>query len=113
MPDGTVSEVIAWVNGDPNRAAVALLKEQRSETPREELITQLAAIVPDGTVPEIVTWVNGDPGRAALALLKEQRSESPRAELIAQLEALAGRPADPESRPPSLSRPRRRARADP
>jgi hypothetical protein len=40
-PDGTVAEVLAWVNDDARRAALALDAERRRDHPRSSLVAQL------------------------------------------------------------------------
>lgn len=37
-PDGTVDEVLAWVDGDPDRAAAALEAERQRSRPRKSII---------------------------------------------------------------------------
>jgi hypothetical protein len=41
VPDGTVNEVLDWVDGDPERALQALLVEQESDKPRSTLVAKL------------------------------------------------------------------------
>lgn len=42
----TVDETLAWVDGDPERAAEALLAEHGSDSPRKTLIDQLIPLIP-------------------------------------------------------------------
>lgn len=41
VPDGTASDVLAWVGDDPNRARAALDAERRRTNPRQSLVAQL------------------------------------------------------------------------
>lgn len=41
VPDGSEREVLAWVDGDPVRAAAALRAEEARETPRKGLAAKL------------------------------------------------------------------------
>jgi hypothetical protein len=47
VPDGTAAEVVAWVNGDPVKAAAALAKEQERPNPRKTVVDPLAELVPN------------------------------------------------------------------
>ncbi|MFI1723936.1 hypothetical protein [Streptomyces sp. NPDC020489] len=42
--DGSVADVLDWVDGDADRAAEALALEQAKDKPRSTLVTQLAKI---------------------------------------------------------------------
>jgi hypothetical protein len=44
VPDGTISEVMAWVGSDPNRAADALAVELAKESPRSTLVARLQEV---------------------------------------------------------------------
>ena len=46
--DGTAADVLAWVDEDPERAAVALAAEQAKEKPRSTLVKQLEKLVGSG-----------------------------------------------------------------
>jgi hypothetical protein len=41
VPEGTVDEVLAWVDGDPERAMLASIAEQEREKPRSTLLAKL------------------------------------------------------------------------
>lgn len=45
VPDGTVAEVLGWVDGDPGRAAIARDAEQARDKPRAGVMTILASIL--------------------------------------------------------------------
>lgn len=45
VPDGTVADVLEWVDGDPERAAEALAVEEASEHPRSTLIASLSDLI--------------------------------------------------------------------
>lgn len=45
VPDGSEREVLAWVDGDPERAAAALRAEEARETPRKGLLGKLQQLV--------------------------------------------------------------------
>lgn len=42
VPDGSISEVLAWVGDDPDRAVLALKAELAKETPRSTLVDKLS-----------------------------------------------------------------------
>lgn len=44
VPDGTAQEVLAWVDGDPTRAAAALAEEEKRDNPRSVLISKLRKV---------------------------------------------------------------------
>jgi hypothetical protein len=44
-PDGTVDDVLGWVDGDPARARAALDAEQAREKPRSTLVTDLEGVL--------------------------------------------------------------------
>lgn len=44
VPDGTADEVLSWVDGDPDRAALAIDAEGRREKPRSVLLGQLRKV---------------------------------------------------------------------
>lgn len=44
---GTVPEVLSWVNENKERAQRALAAEQQSERPRKKLVEQLGAVLGD------------------------------------------------------------------
>lgn len=44
-PDGSVSEVLKWVDGDADRAALALQKERENNN-RKSLVAKLEELVP-------------------------------------------------------------------
>lgn len=43
-PDGTSQEILDWVDGDADRAALALEKEQSHKSPRASLVKSLEKI---------------------------------------------------------------------
>jgi len=43
--DGTIDELMTWVNGNPERAAQALAAEQAKDKPRSTVVKRLAALV--------------------------------------------------------------------
>ena len=43
--DGTIDDLMAWVDGDPERAAQALEAEQAKDKPRSTVVKRLAALV--------------------------------------------------------------------
>ena len=45
VPDGSTADVLAWVDGDKDRARRALEKEQATETPRKGLSNELNDII--------------------------------------------------------------------
>lgn len=45
VPDGSEREVLAWVDGDQDRAAAALRVEEARETPRKGLLGKLQQLV--------------------------------------------------------------------
>lgn len=45
VPDGTVSDVMAWVGASPERAYAALVVETEKDKPRKTLTDQLSAIL--------------------------------------------------------------------
>lgn len=53
VPDGTAAQVLAWVDSDPDRAALALAAEQHREPPRSTVVAALDKLIPP--VPEPVT----------------------------------------------------------
>lgn len=46
VPAGTVDDVLAWVGGDPARAAAALEAETSAPSPRSSLVGRLSALIP-------------------------------------------------------------------
>lgn len=51
VPAGTVADVLAWVDGDPSRAAAATSAENLRDEPRSTLLDQLSKIIdPDGSL---------------------------------------------------------------
>lgn len=42
--DGTIGDLMAWVDGHPGRAAAALAAEQAKDKPRSTVVKQLAAL---------------------------------------------------------------------
>lgn len=42
--EGTIGDLMAWVDGDPGRAAAALAAEQAKDKPRSTVVKQLAAL---------------------------------------------------------------------
>jgi hypothetical protein len=50
IPDGTIEEIVDWVDGDPQRAFLALNAEQAKEQPRVTLVQGLETLAydPDG-----------------------------------------------------------------
>jgi hypothetical protein len=42
--DGTIDALMAWVDGDPERAAAALAAEQAKDKPRSTVVKRLAAL---------------------------------------------------------------------
>lgn len=42
--DGTIDDLMAWVDGDPDRAAQALAAEQAKDKPRSTVVKRLAAL---------------------------------------------------------------------
>lgn len=42
VPDGPISDVLAWVGDDPDRAAAALEAELGKDTPRSSLVDKLS-----------------------------------------------------------------------
>ena len=45
--DGTIDDLMAWVDGDPDRAAQALEAEQAKDKPRSTVVKRLSAMVGD------------------------------------------------------------------
>lgn len=43
--DGTIDDLMTWVDGDPDRAALALEAEQAKDKPRSTVVKRLAALV--------------------------------------------------------------------
>lgn len=43
-PQGTITEILSWVDGDPGKAAVALEAEQATDSPRSSLVATLEKI---------------------------------------------------------------------
>jgi hypothetical protein len=52
VPDGTAAQVLAWVDSDPDRAALALAAEQHRQPPRSTVVAALEKLIPP--VPEPV-----------------------------------------------------------
>jgi len=44
VPDGTADQVLSWVDGDPERAALAIEAEELREKPRTVLLGQLRKV---------------------------------------------------------------------
>lgn len=44
VPEGTADEVLSWVDGDPDRAALAIETEERREKPRSVLLGNLRKV---------------------------------------------------------------------
>jgi len=45
VPEGTIKTVLAWVDGDVDKATLAYEYEESSESPRTSLLTQLEDII--------------------------------------------------------------------
>ncbi len=52
VPDGSAAQVLAWVNGDPDRAQTALDVEVERETPRVTLTAALEKIADRAQAPD-------------------------------------------------------------
>jgi hypothetical protein len=97
VPVGSVEEILAWVNEDSDRAALALdAEEALPGDPRSALVIALEDIiaapteadVPDGTVQEVLDWVGFSVLRATVALAVENAAQTPRSTLVTALEAI-------------------------
>lgn len=44
VPDGTADEVLSWVDGDPDRAALAIEAEEQRDKPRSVLLGNLRKV---------------------------------------------------------------------
>lgn len=61
LPSGTISELLAWVDDDPARAAALLERERSSTAGRKALIARLSSIVdPLGPRHPDDDWPAGD-----------------------------------------------------
>ena len=95
VPTGNVSDLLAWVGDDRDKATRALAAEQAKPRPRAgvvEPLTQLLVVdpatVPDGTVDELLAWVGDDVHRASAALDVEQDRAEPRTGVVEPLQAM-------------------------
>lgn len=45
IPVGTTVQIVAWVDNDPKRAALALDRERQQDRPRVRLVTDLVTVI--------------------------------------------------------------------
>lgn len=83
-PDGSVKDVMRWVDGDPARAVYAREREDQSDTPRKSLYAELAPLLRKKTAPAVsypefvdrVEKARGDTVVRALGVIQKAMPDS-------------------------------------